>query len=88
VAAWRRWKWSKLSEGQREVIRDFNNLAPDDRAALKRELSDRSEEKFLRKSQAEFFRQDRKKQKAHRKALPGIRKEHERWVKSLLDEKK
>lgn len=57
AAAWRRWKWSRLTEGEREINRIFAELSSQDQAALKREWAkehDRAKE-FLRRSQEEHI---------------------------------
>ena len=89
IAAWRRWKWSRLTEGQREVRRVFNQFSSEDKAELMREIRDGHKEyrKFLRRSQKEFSKREDAAAAERRAHLPEIRRKHEEWVKSLTGPK-
>jgi hypothetical protein len=90
MASWRRWRWARLTEAQRQMRKAVNQMSPEDRAELKRELDEGFQESAasLRRSQRERRLQQREKSEAGNERLADYRADHAREMKRLVEEKR
>ncbi|MEQ1854388.1 MAG: hypothetical protein ABMA01_22695 [Chthoniobacteraceae bacterium] len=89
VAAWRRWKWSRLTDGQRRARKVIHQMSPKERAELDRELEglagSRAESRRLQRAHR---LQEREKSEAGHERLADYRDEHAREMKQIAEGKR
>ncbi len=86
IAAWKRRKWARLTPQQQEMRRVRNEMSPEERIELERELADDSDREFLARSQAEHQARQKAIEDERLARATQAQAEHAAFIKSLIEE--
>jgi hypothetical protein len=84
IAAWRRRKWARLTQDERQAIMIFDRMSPKMKARLMAELEDDTESRRLQQSEEDFAQHEQVSASERLARLPETRAEHARFIEQLL----